>query len=249
MSPADPAPSRRARTLRLLGLVGLVIAGVVAFRFTPLREYARPEFVRGQIEAVRGEWWAGPAYALVYAAGCLVGFPGTLMTVAGGAAFGPWWGILWVVLGSNLGVNAAFLVARGLGKGWLDEKLKGGRLDALNAKLAGRGLLSVIQVRLIPAIPFNLLNFACGVTKVRWRDYALGSFLGMLPGTVAFVYFSGAVFEALTSGAQTEGARRATWISLGTGGALFVLSLFLPRLLRASGRAPVDPCPPGPPPG
>lgn len=56
MSPADPAPSRRARTLRLLGLVGLVIAGVVAFRFTPLREYARPEFVRGQIEAVRGEW-------------------------------------------------------------------------------------------------------------------------------------------------------------------------------------------------
>lgn len=233
-----PASPRRGGAWKILILLAIVIAGIVVFRFTPLKQYAQPAFVKAKLDAVRGHWWAGPAYSLLYAAGCLVGFPGTVVTVIGGAAFGPWWGILWVVLGSNLGVNAAFLVARTLGKGFLDEKLKGGKLDLLNQKLADRGLASVIQLRLIPAVPFNVLNFACGVTKVRWIDYAVGSAIGMLPGTVAFVYFSGAVFEYLASGHQTPEAKRATYISLAVGGIVFVLSFFIPVLLKKLQRKP-----------
>jgi uncharacterized membrane protein YdjX (TVP38/TMEM64 family) len=227
-----PALPRRSGAWKFLLLLALVIAGIVVFRFTPLKHYADPTFVKSKLDAVRGYWWAGPVYSFLYAVGCLVGFPGLLLTVVGGAAFGPWWGILWVVVGSNLGVNGAFWIARLLGRGFLEEKLKGGKLEMLNNKLAARGLASVIQLRLIPAVPFNVLNFACGVTKVRWFDYALGSMIGMLPGTVAFVYFSGAVFEALTSGHQTPEAKRATWISLGVGGAIFVLSFFIPVLLK-----------------
>ncbi len=239
----DIVPPRRSGAWKFLLLIALVVAGIVVFRFTPLKDYAQPAFVKAKLDALRVYWWAGPAYSLLYAAGCLVGFPGLLLTVVGGAAFGPWWGILWVVLGSNLGVNGAFWIARFLGKGFLEEKLKGGKLEMLNNKLAARGLASVIQLRLIPAVPFNVLNFACGVTKVRWFDYALGSLIGMLPGTIAFVYFSGAVFEALTSGQQTPEAKRATWISLGVGGAIFVLSFFIPVLLKRF-QKPVGPLPP-----
>src|SRR5689334_19704116 len=92
-TPAAPPP-KRSGAWKILLLLAIVVAGIVVFRFTPLKEYAKPAFVKAKLDAVRGYWWAGPVYSLLYAVGCLVGFPGTVVTVIGGAAFGPWWGIL-----------------------------------------------------------------------------------------------------------------------------------------------------------
>ena len=236
----DPPRPRRATLLRFLLLLAIVAAGIVAFRFTPLRAYADIAWIRAQLDAVRARWWAGPAYALLYMAGCLVAFPGSPMSVAGALAFGPWWGILWVVLGSNLGLNATFGVARALGRGWMDEKLKGGRLEQLNARLAEKGLLRVMQLRLIPVIPFNLLNYACGLTQIRWRDYAIGSFLGMLPLNIIYVYFAGILGEALLSTDSTPEARRARWTSIGAALAFFALVSLVPLLVRVLRRRPAE---------
>ncbi|MCE9585000.1 MAG: TVP38/TMEM64 family protein [Planctomycetes bacterium] len=238
LPPVPGPPPKRGGAWKLLVLFAIIASGFVAFRFTPLAKYAKLSVLQAQLEAFRVHWWAGPVYSLLYAAGCLVGFPGTIVTVLSGLAFGPWWGIVWAVVGSNIGVNAAFWVARLLGKGWLDEKLKGGKLDALNESLAKNGLLRVIQLRLIPAVPFNFLNFACGLTKVRWRDYALGSLIGMLPGTAAYVYFSGVVAQALLSGDSTPEAKRAKWIALGSGLVLLVLVSLIPLIARKLKRTP-----------
>jgi uncharacterized membrane protein YdjX (TVP38/TMEM64 family) len=162
----------------------------------------------------------------------MVGFPGTLMTLVGGLVFGPWWGILWVVAGSNLGVNGAFWTARLLGKGWLDEKLKGGRLDALNESLGRRGFLRVLQLRLVPAVPFNFLNFACGLTQVRWPAYAAASAIGMFPATVAYVFFCGVVADSILTQSETPEAKRLKWITIGVALALLVLVSLIPLLAR-----------------
>jgi uncharacterized membrane protein YdjX (TVP38/TMEM64 family) len=241
MSEAEPpkeaeAKPRRGRALGLVALVLLFAGGILAFRFTPLEQYAKIERVRPLLDGVRGHWWAGPTYAAAYGALCVLGVPGTLLTVAGALAFGPWWGVVWVMAGSNLGVNAAFWVARLLGKGWLDEKLKGSRLDALNERLASRGLLRVIQLRLIPAVPFNFLNFACGLSKVRWVHYALGSLIGMFPATVAFVYFTGALGEAILAKDPSPEARRALWISAGAGLAILGVVSLIPAIARRLNR-------------
>src|SRR5258706_8994017 len=85
-TPAAPPP-KRSGAWRILLLVAIAVAGIVVFRYTPLAKYAAPAFVKAKLDSVRSYWWAGPAYVLAYAAGCLIGFPGTLMTVVGSLAF------------------------------------------------------------------------------------------------------------------------------------------------------------------
>lgn len=233
MSAPEPSPPPRTLpALKFALLLALVAAAALAFHFSPLGRSVSLASLRAWLESVRARWWAGPAFALLYTAGCLAAVPGSPMSVAGALAFGPWWGILWVVAGSNLGLNATFLVSRFLGKGWIDQKLHGRRLDDLNARLAEHGLLRVLQLRLIPAIPFNLLNYACGLTRVRWRDYALGSFLGMLPLNIAYVWAAGAVGEALLSSDPSPAARRAKYLSLGLALALFAVVSCIPLIVK-----------------
>ncbi len=136
---------------------------------------------------------AGIAGVLVYsavftvAAICLV--PGSILTVGAGVAYGLVWGTIVASTASAMAATAAFLVARTVGRRriarWAGSDP---RVAALDAAIGDHGLKLVILVRLSPLVPFNLLNYALGLTRVRLRDYALGSFLGMLPVTLLYVY-------------------------------------------------------------
>jgi len=128
----------------------------------------------------------GVIFALVYASITLTPAPKNVLSVAAGLAFGFWWALVAVYAGALLGAAVAFILGRGLGRDAV-ERFTGARVARLDELVRRRGLLAVIGVRLIPIIPFTAINYGAGLTALRRRDYALGTALGIIPGTVAYV--------------------------------------------------------------
>ncbi len=142
---------------------------------------------------------AGPAILVgAYILSCVLFLPGSILTLGAGFLFGLPGGTLAVSIGSTLGCIAAFLVGRFIARSWVETKIQANpRLRALDEAVANEGFKIVFLTRLSPLFPFNLLNFFYGVTRVSLKDYALASWIGMLPGTVMFVYF-GTIARSLT---------------------------------------------------
>lgn len=163
----------------------------------------------------------GAGFALLYAAITLTPAPKNVLSVAAGLAFGFGWALAAVYAGALLGAAVAFALGRGLGRDAV-ERYTGARVARLDALLQRRGLWAVIGVRLIPIVPFTAINYGAGLTSVRRRDYALGTALGIVPGTVAYVALGafglefgwqawtaiGALGALTLSGAVVAGARR-----------------------------------------
>jgi uncharacterized membrane protein YdjX (TVP38/TMEM64 family) len=130
-----------------------------------------------------------------------VGIPGTLLVIVGGAVYGLWWGALCSVIGATMGAIAAFWLARYLLHSWFQQKFSHHPLlKKLNQTLCKEGLSCVLLVRFSPISPFNIVNFAFGLTPVPVRSYALGTFLGIIPGTLVYTWLGVTGVEALDSG-------------------------------------------------
>jgi uncharacterized membrane protein YdjX (TVP38/TMEM64 family)/rhodanese-related sulfurtransferase len=175
--------------------------------------------------AIRGMgFWAPLAYMALYGVAAVLFLPGSILSLAAGALFGPVWGAAYALIGATLGATLAFLIARYLASDWVAAKA-GGRLKQLIEGVEAEGWRFVAFVRLVPLFPFNLLNYALGLTKIRLRDYVLASLVCMAPGAVAYTYLGYAGREAL---AGNEAAVRYGLIAL----ALLAVVAFLPRLVR-----------------
>ena len=161
---------------------------------------------------------AGITFVALYIVATVCFLPGVVLTFAAGAIFGVVSGVALVSLGSTLGATAAFFVGRTLARDWISRRIAAWpKFNALNAALGARGFWIVLLTRLSPAFPFFLLNYAYGVSAVRPRDYIAGSWLGMLPATVAYVY-AGSVAASLgevLSGKLRLGASGSWLLSLG----------------------------------
>lgn len=128
-------------------------------------------------------------YIVFYAVRPLVLFPATLLTVASGLIFGPWLGTLFTIIGENASANFGFVLSRWLGRRSVANNLPEG-LRHWDARLRENGLVAVMSMRLI-MLPFDAVNFSCGLTAVRHRDYAVGTFIGILPSLIGFVLLGG----------------------------------------------------------
>lgn len=208
----------------LLGLALAVLVGI-AMVF-------RNHFDAAALQAwVEGAGAAGPVvFILVYAAATVLFLPGAVITLAGGALFGPVWGTLWNLSGATLGAVLAFLIARHLGAEGVTRRA-GPRLRSLNEGVSAEGWRFVAFVRLVPLFPFNLLNYALGLTRIPLLAYVLASAVFMLPGAVAYTWLGYAGREALAGG---DGMVRNILIAL----ALVSAIAFLPRLVRRLRTAP-----------
>jgi uncharacterized membrane protein YdjX (TVP38/TMEM64 family) len=187
---------------------------------------------------------AGPVGVLAYmaafaiAAICLL--PGSILTVGAGAAYGVVWGTIVASLASAVAAIAAFLVARTIARRRVARWLASDpRFTALDAAIGEHGLTLVVLVRLSPLIPFNVLNYALGLTRVRLRDYAVGSVIGMLPVTILYVYVGSVAGElaALARGTSTGGTMRPVVTALGlaaTIGAAIYIARLAKRALDAA---------------
>lgn len=133
--------------------------------------------------------WGVVAFVIGYAVATVAFVPGSLLTLGAGAIFGLAEGTALVLVAATLGASAAFLVSRYVARGAVERRLAGNpRLAAIDRAIGEQGWKIVLLLRLSPVFPFNLLNYALGLTRVRFRDFVAAS-IGMLPGTVLYVYY------------------------------------------------------------
>ncbi len=130
----------------------------------------------------------GIAFMLIYIVATVAFIPGSVLTLGAGVIFGVVWGSLYVFIGATCGAIAAFLIGRYAIRDWVSRKIAdNSKFAAIDRAIAASGFKIVFLTRLSPIFPFNLLNYALGITSVKLRDYAIAS-VGMLPGTVMYVY-------------------------------------------------------------
>lgn len=225
--------SRNGRRLRVLIRILAVAAGLalllVAGRSLGTRLPAFTAWVEGL-----GAW--GPvAFIAGYALAVVAFVPGSLLTLAAGAIFGIVRGTLYVAIGATLGETLAFLIARHFARGLIEKRLAGNaRFAALDRAIAVDGRRIVLLLRLSPIIPFNLLNYALGLTRVRFADYLIAG-IGILPGTLLYVYSGRLVGDvaALAAGGPPVGRGPWYYALLGLGlVATIVATVHVTRIAR-----------------
>ena len=209
-------------------LLAAVVAAVVVTVFTVDVRALLREALAG-LESL-GAW--GPViFVLLYIVAAVLFVPGSALTLGAGALFGVGLGSVLVSAGATLGATAAFLVGRYLARDWVAKKIEGNAaFAALDRAVAADGWKIVGLTRLSPAFPFTLLNYAFGLTRVSLRDYVLASWIGMMPGTVMYVYL-GSLARAAGDCSRTP----AEWALYGVGlAATIVVTVFVTRLARAA---------------
>ena len=181
------------KTLKFAALIVFIISAFSLARWYGLAEYLDQDRLRLWIDGF-GVW--GPfVYMLIYAIAPSFMMPGLPLTVIGGILFGPIWGTIYVLIGATIGASFAFLIARYMGRDWVEGFVKGGKLKDLDEKVKTQGWKIVAFTRLIPLFPFNFLNYAFGLTKVRFSHYVIATFIFMAPGAAAYVIFSSSILD------------------------------------------------------
>ena len=215
--------------VKILGFALLIAAVAGGLAFLPGQRIDQLlQWVRDQ-----GAW--GPVLlGAAYIIACVLFVPGLILTFAAGFLFGPLIGSLTVSIASVLGATAAFLVGRYLAREWVERMVQHHpKFRAIDRAVGREGFKIVLLTRLSPVFPFNLLNYAFGLTKVSLRDYVLASWIGMLPATVMFVYL-GSAAKSLTElsgqGAQRSVGDQVLW-GVGLVAAIVVV-VFVTRTAR-----------------
>jgi uncharacterized membrane protein YdjX (TVP38/TMEM64 family) len=231
----EPVSPWRAR-IKLILFVVAIAALLTLSQFFPVVQWLK--------DAVN---WMGAqgvvglvVLALLYVAATVLFMPGWVLTVGAGTVGAAIWpenpvlavaaGAIAVSIGSVSGATAAFVLGRTIARDWVAVKVQGNRkFRAIDEAVAAQGLKMVFLIRLVPIFPFNLLNYAFGLTKVRLWHYVLGSWIGMLPVTIVYVYLGSVAGFAAAGGERTV----AEWILLGVGlVALVVVVALVTRTAR-----------------
>lgn len=216
--------------IKLTAVIVLIVVLIVATFVLPLKSW----LVR-VLTWVQGLGpWAPVFVAAFYIVACVLFLPGSVLTLGAGFLFKVVVGTITVSIGSTLGACAAFIVGRTIGRQWISSKIAANeKFAAIDNAVGKEGFKIVLLTRLSPVFPFNLLNYAFGLTKVSFWRYAFASWLGMLPGTVMYVYFG--------AGLRSLAAAAAGKVETGTAGRIFfwvglavtiAVTLFITQIAR-----------------
>jgi len=190
--PAAAGKGKNRKFLRPLMLVAIV-AGIWGIRTSGISGYLDQDEFRTLIGSLGV---LGPLiYMLIYSIAPSLFLPGLPLTFAGGILFGPFWGVVYTIIGATAGACLAFLISRYLAGSWINAKLSGPRWRTLHQNVEDHGWKIVAFTRLIPLFPFNLLNYAFGLTRIKFMPYALATALCMLPACIAFIVFSSSLLD------------------------------------------------------
>lgn len=208
----------KTKLLRVALLVVLAAAIAVAVANRDVLDAAALE------SWVKGAGVAAPLlFMAIYILATVLFLPGSVLTLAGGALFGPVWGVFYNLTGATIGATIAFFISRYLASDWVMRKT-GGRTKQLVNGVEKEGWRFVAFVRLVPLFPFNLLNYALGLTRINTSHYIITTYIAMLPGAIAYTYLGYVGREAVGGG---EGLIQKALLGL----ALLAAVAFLPRLI------------------
>ncbi len=220
----DTVKNRNKALVKALILLAFIIMAVVLVRFTPAKNYLTTDKLGELLESAG--FWAPLVFILIYAVGVCLFVPGTLLTGAGAAIFGAYWGFIYVWFGAMAGAGAAFFIGRTLGREFASS-LIGDRLKKYDDAIEKNGFATVLYLRLV-YFPFTPLNFGMGLTKVRFWDYFSGTGLGIIVGTFIFTFFIGTLKDIWISGNWQELISFKVIFSI----VLFVFSFFIPKIIK-----------------
>jgi uncharacterized membrane protein YdjX (TVP38/TMEM64 family) len=217
---------------RLAAFVVVVVAFFLAMKFLPVREWLT-RF---------NDWVAQMGVAglliflAVYAAGTVFLAPGSILTIGAGFAFGLWKGFVAVSAGATLGAALAFLVARFIARGRIEAMAKQNeKFQRIDNAIGKQGAKLIFLLRLSPVIPFNLSNYFYGLTAVKFWPYVLASWIGMMPGTLLYVYVGTAGNAAIAAAAGGEAVKHGWqyWTFLGIGlAATIIVTICVTKIAR-----------------
>lgn len=219
--------TKKQGSKKIIIFVFIFICFFVLVKYTPLSQYANLETLKSSKDNLRAlslNWWFPIVYVLIYVLGVVISFSGLILTVSGGLIFGTIKGTILNVIASNIGASIAFLIGRYLGRDFV-EKLAKGKLKSIDDKIEQSGFLTILRLRLIPVVPFNLLNYASGFSKIKYRDYAIGSLIGMFPGTFIYTFFADAILIDPTK-------QKEAFLKLIIAASLLIATSFIPNLFK-----------------
>ncbi len=220
----------RERLLR-----GVLLAAITGTAITVAIRYDAPALLRQLLEWVDTQGMRGIlVFIAAYVGATILFVPGSILTLGAGFVFGVTGGTVAVSIASTLGALGAFLVGRYIARGWVAAKTAGNpRFASIDDAVGREGWKIVLLTRLSPVFPFNMLNYAYGLTKVSVTSYFFASWIGMLPGTLMYVYFGSVAANLATIGGAAADRGAAQWIVYGIGLLATVgVTVFITRLAR-----------------
>lgn len=224
---------RLNKKLQLLCLAFLITTLIIISHFINI-----PQLLQLSITGIKNIGIWGPiVFIIIYNLATLLFIPGSILTIKGGCLFGLFWGCVYVLIAAMLGAILAFIIGRYLSKDWVYQQLeKHPKFQAIDQAVAQAGWKIVLLTRLSPLFPFNLLNYAFGVTNVSLKDYILGS-LGIIPGTIMYVYIGSITtnIAMISTNNQPEELRIFNFLiqSLGLIATLFI-SIYITKIAQKS---------------
>ena len=216
---------------RLVGIGLALLAFVVVARVTGLSGYISLDGLGRLRDWIGGFGVAAPlVFIAIYVVATVAFLPGTPLSLLAGLVFGPVFGTLWAVIGATIGATLAFLVgryaARGLVEGWTSNNE---RLKRLDEGVERQGWRMLLITRLVPLFPFNLQNYAYGLTKIGLGTYVLLTALCIIPGAAAFTFAGGSLASARQDPTRT-------FVYLGIAAVLFVAISLIPGWIQKRNR-------------
>ncbi|MGC9525816.1 MAG: TVP38/TMEM64 family protein [Limnospira sp.] len=214
---AEPAIKSKMRLLKAIKFVGILVGVAVLIVLGKL--LGIQDLLKNALDWIDslGAWGPGVLIA-IYILATVLFLPGSILTLGAGFLFGVIWGSIYVSVASTLGAAAAFLVGRYFARDWVAKKIAGNeRFKAIDDAVAKEGWKIVGLTRLSPVFPFNLLNYAFGLTQVSLGDYFFASWIGMMPGTVMYVYIGSLAGSLATLGTGERSRTPAEWVLYGVG--------------------------------
>lgn len=228
---------RRPAGARIAGLTALLVALVLltlAWRWSPLGEWLTMPRFEDLARTLSGSAWAPLAVLGAYVIGGLAAVPVTLLIAATALIFGPWLGFLYSLSGAVLSAVVSYGIGQALGRDVL-RRIAGERLNRLSQRLGKRGVLTIVTVRIVPVAPFVIINLVAGVSHIRFRDYLLGTAMGMSPGIAGITVFADGLVTAVRDPSPVT-VTVVALIALALAGGGIALS----RWVRGQGDKPED---------
>jgi len=231
MTPHHTTGSKRP-VGQLVVLIAIIAALFLAMKFLPVREWLTSfnDWV-GQMGA-----FGIFIFIIVYAVATVLLAPGSVLTIGAGFVFGLWKGFVAVSAGSTLGAALAFLVARFIARDKIERMAQANeKFRRIDNAIGKQGAKLILLLRLSPIIPFNLSNYFYGLTAVKFWPYVVASWIGMMPGTLLYVYIgtAGKAAASATAGGQAMQHGWKYWTFMGVGFiATIVVTIWVTRIAR-----------------
>jgi len=220
----------KKNSFKLISAVTIIAVTIAAMKYFGVFGYISMENIYTMKAWIDGLGAIGPVvYVLLFVTACLFFLPGLPVAVLAGLAFGPFMGTLWASIGSTLGATAAFLaaryIARGMVEGWAQQNPTFKKIDD---GVGQQGWRMLMITRLVPIFPFNVQNYAYGLTKIRFFTYVLVSWICMIPGAIAFAFMGGSIVSG-------DGNISKTFMYLGIGAIVLVIISLIPGWIKKRG--------------